>query len=153
MKKIIFIAIILLLQSFPSFGQLNGKGLMCECADKYLCSKKEYKYPYPIFFENNTFYYFIYQREKDFFKITKHKGDKLNTDENNIYLNNHILDRKTLIMKHSEIYYDKGINNFKYKYYKYKCDIFSQKDFNIVINAELKFIQSQYDKKRKSNKL
>ena len=31
MKKLILITLILILQSFPSFGSPNGKGLICEC--------------------------------------------------------------------------------------------------------------------------
>ena len=33
MKKVILLIIIILLQSFPSFGNPNGKGLICKCED------------------------------------------------------------------------------------------------------------------------
>jgi hypothetical protein len=31
MKKIILVIVIFLLQSFPSFGSVDGKGIICEC--------------------------------------------------------------------------------------------------------------------------
>ena len=45
MKKILLITIILLLQSFPSFGNPNGKGILCVLEDKELNEQfpKEHK--------------------------------------------------------------------------------------------------------------
>ena len=40
MIKLIVITIILVLQSFPSFGNLIGKGLMCKCEQN--CRKLNY---------------------------------------------------------------------------------------------------------------
>ena len=33
MKKIVLFIVIFLLQSFPSFGSVDGKGIVCECLD------------------------------------------------------------------------------------------------------------------------
>ena len=41
MKKLFLITIILVLQSFPSFGNPNGKGLICKCID---CENTNFTY-------------------------------------------------------------------------------------------------------------
>ena len=33
MKKLFIITLILLIQSFPSFGSVDGKGIVCKCLD------------------------------------------------------------------------------------------------------------------------
>ena len=33
MKKVTLFIVIFLLQSFPSFGSVDGKGIVCECLD------------------------------------------------------------------------------------------------------------------------
>ena len=42
MKKVIFITFILLLHSFPSFGDPKGKGLICEWSDTDLVKKDRF---------------------------------------------------------------------------------------------------------------
>ena len=43
MKKILLITLILLLQSFSSFGKINDKGLICKCID---CERPIFHYYY-----------------------------------------------------------------------------------------------------------
>ena len=58
MKKLILITLILLLHSFPSFGDPNGKGVVCGCDD---C--KEPPWEFGIWFNKNEVeMYLFYQR-------------------------------------------------------------------------------------------
>ena len=43
MKKLFLITVIILIQSFPSFGNQNGKGLICKCID---CENPIFHYYY-----------------------------------------------------------------------------------------------------------
>ena len=53
MKKILLITITLLILSFPTFGEIDGKGLVCECS--FECNNKESPEGY---FENYKFIHF-----------------------------------------------------------------------------------------------
>ena len=74
MKKIILIIIFLLVQSYPSFGNVNGKGLICKCSHMIMKSRHsqvsemdlECQFLVPIYFKENKVFikYFEIIRDK-----------------------------------------------------------------------------------------
>ena len=68
MKKIILLTFILLFQSFSSFGNPNGKGLICECK---LCPN--YKIEFGSYFEGkrpSVYGYFLKDNKVTYLQVT-----------------------------------------------------------------------------------
>ena len=133
MKKLFLITIILILQSFPSFGEINNKGLIC----KYLegngfiveipslhmkVDKNGNKFPSEVGYflnENNVIPHFFQRRNDDIELIEVTSPiDSFTTTNKTIEWGNiqlrHILNRQTLLLK--------LINKTKVVS-KYKCEV------------------------------
>ena len=168
MKKLFLITIILLLQSFPSYGSSpNGKGLICKCVECILGTIdwtsyiEEKKYPTEVgyFFKNDKVkYYFIRKKnDKIFMSESFFKGEKepkpYMSDLNKIewgkyfgitYL--YTLDRETLLLK-KRFNEDKSISTIR------KCEPYdSFNKFEKKMNELSLTYQKKYDLKLIKNK-
>jgi hypothetical protein len=156
MKKLLLITIILLLQSFPSFGNnLEGKGLIC----KYLNDDVESiipnqfikidengkKIPSVIgyFFNKGFVNPHFYMRENDNIELKKYEKMKFNLITTNTkieweiiiigFFMNHILDRKTLSLR--------VINHLSGGRSNYECELIERKK---VFITKMKKIREIY---------
>ena len=82
MKKIIITTFIFLLYSFPSFGELKGKGLICELSDSVLVKKdwNERRVKGYYFGDNNILNIFFFHETGDklflSYKTTKYRNSE-----------------------------------------------------------------------------
>ena len=159
MKKLFFITIILLLQSFPSFGNPNGKGLIC----KYM--EGEFRLPIPnlhmkidkngkkipseigYFLNEDMVTPYMFRRNNDDIELIGLNSPQYTFRTTNktlkwgdiIYRN--ILDRKTLVLKF--IKRTKVVSN-------YKCEVTDGKEDFIIQMKKIKYIyQSKLKEKLK----
>tara|TARA_E500000178_G_C16801484_1_gene652667 strand:+ start:156 stop:671 length:516 start_codon:yes stop_codon:yes gene_type:complete len=167
MKKLFLITIILLLQSFPSFGNPNGKGIICKCEEVQKCpksghlfhnsyiTKEEIPSEIGIIFEKNyaTTYYIIIINDKiSLLKEPKKYGGKYSfrsTEDiiswNENYGNNISVNRKTLIYKLKD-------NMFKKTYFR-KCKSYNSDQLIKEMLNLVKFHQNNYNKRLSDNKI
>ena len=167
MKILFIITIILLLQSFSSFGSVDGKGIVCKCLDCKLEHLDPSSYmpnsiPTEIGFHfkiNKVAIYYI-RKIGDKIKVgeniqtTLRKKKRFLSDENeinwtykdslNIYA--YSLDRKTLILSKMNITKTEKFNIRE-------CEPFSEIEFFIKMNKLSKDYQKIYDNKPNKNKI
>jgi hypothetical protein len=152
MKKLLLITIILLIQSFPSFGNPNGKGILCVLEDKELNEQfpKEHKnlLKFGFSFNNNKVTLsFVYKKNDDFL-IGSGKPIGFNTSSDKIEWGNTYerweLDRKSLKLKE--------IGKTKLKD-EHQCEVYSQKIYLEKIEEMRKTLQNLNSIKLKDNKI
>ena len=167
MKKIFFITLILLIQSFHSLGSVNGKGIICKCLDCKLDQLDPSSYipnnkPTEIGFHfkiNKVAIYYISKIGDDIkvsenVEATLRKKKSFSADENiikwtykdslNIYA--YELDRKTLILSKMNITKTKTYN-------LRKCKAFTEIDFFKKMDKLSKKHQDNYNNQPKKNKI
>jgi hypothetical protein len=147
MKKFLFIIILLLLQSFPSLGSVNGKTLICKCNWKN-CENSRLSKIYWIFhFEEKIV-------KKNRFSFKNDKVKLVSTDFNYELSPTLItfkfrstrfyeLDRETLMLK-IKITSDYGI---------YKCEVFDTEKVKQKMEDIMTILQTKYDKLTTKNKI
>ena len=167
MKKLFIITLILLIQSFPSFGSVDGKGIVCKCLD----CKLEHLDP-SSFMPNNipTEIGFHFKINKVAIYYISKIGDNIKVSENlqatlrkkkNFYLDQneikwtykdslniyaYSLDRKTLILS--------KMNITKTEKYNIRiCEPFSEIEFFNKMNKLSEKYQNVYDNKPNKNKI
>ena len=167
MNKLFIISLILLLQTFPSFGSVDGKGIVCKCLD----CKLEHLDP-SSYMPNNipTEIGFHFKINKVAIYYIRKIGDKIKVGENiqttlrkkkrflsneneikwtykdslNIYA--YSLDRETLILRKMNITKTEKFNTRK-------CEPFSEIEFFIKMNKLSEDYQKIYDNKPNKNKI
>ena len=167
MLKTILTTIIFLLHSLPTYGNIDGKGIICECIDCKLnhidpSSYLGYKKPTEIGFHFNIDKVAIYYISKigDNIKVSENlqttlrKKKKFNLDQKeiqwtykdslNIY--SYALDRKTLILSKMNITKTKTLN-------RRSCKAYSESEFFKNMNLLSDKYQTYYDKKPNKNKI
>ena len=148
MKKISLITITLLILSFPTFGDPNGKGI--------ICSWKFGFFPENIFpkgpprddgflFENDHVVHVLIKFKNDRFFLEYTKTSKFSTSETEIRWGNYTLDRKKLLL-----YFDFGKLTGKTLQ---PCSVFNKKKFNIKMKELKNDYKKKYLKKLKDNKI
>lgn len=153
MKKILTIILILIIHSFPTFSSSpNDKGVICKCVAYK--DGKGCPYMYPIrgfFFSNNKVIGSGFNRKKDTYKIFYSKKVNYYTSEklinwyskvDDMYLT-HTLNRKTLELKSTNRDYS----------FKSKCELFNKLNYDNKIQNIKNSLQSEYNMKRKDNKI
>ena len=152
MKKLFLITIILLLHSFPSYGELNNKGLICKCIENCQSMKNHFKEDRLYLFKDNFLYRYQIERQNDEYKIVQSKPISFSLDHSIIYLDNNSLNRKSLILSFGPtLYFDE--NNYKEGYVKYKCELLTEERFHLKINNIKDEFQKNYYLKQKNNKI
>ena len=167
MKNIILVIVIFLLQSYPSFGSVDGKGIVCECLDckldhidpsSYIPNNKATEIGFHFKINKVAIYYI--SRIGDDIKVSENnqttlrKKKRFSTDENkikwtyrdslNIYA--YELDRKNLNLS--------KMNITKTETHNVRiCEAFSEIDFFKNINQLSGKYQNSYNKKPKKNKI
>ena len=167
MIKIISITITLLLNTLPSYGSVDSKGIICECLDcklnhldpsSYLANKKptEIGFHFKI---NKVAIYYISKigdniKVSENLQTTLRKKKRFYLDQNeikwtykdslNIYA--YVLDRKTLILSKMNITKTK-IFNLR------SCKAYSEIEFFKNMNLLSEKYQTYYDKKLNKNKI
>ena len=152
MKKLLLITVILLLQSFPSFGNPNGKGILCVVDDKELKEifPKEHhnllKFGFS-FNDNKVTFDFLGIKNDVFFKESGKPTDFV-TSMNKIEWGNTYerweLNRKTLELKEISKTELKKI---------YECEVYSQKIYLEKFEEMRKTFQNLNSIKLKDNKI
>ena len=103
MKKLLLITIILLLQSYPSFGNPNGKGIICNFEKK---TKDRKTYTLGFKFKDNKVEGSLIDKQNDEFFITNSEEINFTTTEKKIEWGSidyrFELDRKNLKLKSIE---------------------------------------------------
>ena len=166
MKKIILI-IFILLYSIPSFGSVNGKGVVCKCLEcklehldpsSYLPNNKPTEIGFHFKINKVAIYYIKKIGDKikvgENIQTTLRKKKRFLSDENeikwtykdslNIYA--YSLDRKTLILSKMNILKTE-------KYNIRKCEPFSEIEFFNKMNKLSQNYQNVYDNKPNKNKI
>lgn len=147
MKKLFLITIILLLQSFPSFGDPNGNGIICDIevggVGRFIDDEKTIRSKVGFSFLNNevveSHFHLNVKNDKVVrllfpkvnFLVTKRK---IKWRSNNI---NYVLDRESLKLKEN---YTKGEN-------KFLCKVFSFNNYFLEMDKLKKKYQKLFDKK------
>ncbi len=167
MKKLISITVIFLFYSLPSFGSVDGKGIICECLDCKLnhldpSSYLAYKKPTEIGFHftiNKVAIYYISKigdnikvsenlqttlRKKKRFYLDQNKIKWTYKDSLNIYA--YELDRKTLMLSKMNITKTTIFNTRS-------CKAYSEIEFFKNMNMLSEKYQTHYDKKPHKNKI
>ena len=148
MKKLFIITVILLFQSFPSFGDPNGKGIICDWDFGF--------YPENIFpggpprddgflFENNQVVQVLIKLENDKFFLEYTKPYKFSSSETVIRWGNYTLDRKNLLLSFN-------LGKFNGSTLQ-TCEVFNKKKFNIKMKELKNHYKKIYFKKLKDNKI
>jgi len=167
MKKVTLFIVIFLLQSFPSFGSVNGKGIVCKCLDckldhldpsSYISNKKPTEIGFHFKLNKVAIYYI--SKIGDDIKVSENnqtslrKKKRFSKDENkikwtyrdslNIYA--YELDRKTLNLS--------KMNIIKTETHNLRiCEAFSEIDFFQNMNQLSEEYQNSYNNKPKKNKI
>ena len=167
MKKVTLFIVIFLLQSFPSFGSVDGKGIVCECLDckldhidpsSYIPNNKPTEIGFHFKFNKVAIYYI--SKIGDDIKVSENnqtslrKKKRFSKDENkikwtyrdslNIYA--YELDRKTLNLS--------KMNIIKTETHNLRmCEAFSEIDFFQNMNQLSEKYQNSYNNKPKKNKI
>ncbi len=157
MKKVLLITIFLLLQSFPSVGELNGKRLICECKTSPLssCEKEKGYEKYLYFdgykFENNKIIKDYYSKLKDKIILS---NVQITYSTNTTFIKwksidkfqSYTLDRKNLKINKHDLVLD-----WKYTY---QCKLISNsKEYDLKLKKMKIEFQNLYNKKMKENKI
>ena len=152
MKNLIslFTVLFILLTSSVSWGSVDGKGLMCR--DKPIENDSKH-YPYFLIFENGTVKYNEIKVSNDIVITTNSSTTPYSTSLSTInwYVPHffgteevlYTLNRKDLSLK--QTFNDVTIIHF--------CEVFPKELLMEIMNELLKLYQSEYDKKRKGNKI
>ena len=167
MKKLLLIIILSLFNSFPTFANVDGKGIICKCLDcnfdhldpsSYIANKK----PTEIGFHfriNKVAIYYISKigdnikvsenvqttlRKKKRFQTTQNKIKWSYKDSLNIYA--YELDRKILILRKMNITKTETFN-------LRKCEAYSEIDFFKNMNDLSEKYQIFYNEKSNKNKI
>ena len=164
MKKIILM-IFILLYSIPSFGSVNGKGVVCKCLEcklehldpsSYLPNNKPTEIGFHFKINKVAIYYIKKIGDKievgENIQTTLRKKKRFLSDENEINLTYkdslniyaYSLDRKTLILSKMNIFKTK-------KYNIRKCEPFSEIEFFNKMNKLSENYQNVYDNKHNKN--
>ena len=167
MIKIISISIILLFNSLPSHGSVDGKGIICECLDcklnhldpsSYLANKKPTEIGF-LFKINKVAIYYISKigdniKVSENLQATLRKKKRFYVDQNeikwtykdsiNIYA--YVLDRKNLILSKKNITKTKTLN-------RRNCKAYPEIEFFENMNLLSEKYQNYYDKKPNKNKI
>ena len=167
MKKVIIFIVILLLQYFPAFGSVDGKGIVCECLDcklnhidpsSYIPNNKPTEIGFHFKFNKVAIYYNskigddikvsennqTSLRKKKRFTIDENKIKWSYRDSLNIYA--YELDRKTLNLS--------KMNIIKTETHNLRmCEAFSEIDFFQNMNQLSEKYQNSYNNKPKNNKI
>ena len=104
MKKLLLISLILLLQSFSSFGSPIGKGLICQCVDVDVCPSETHKWWTTFYFNENKVKNNVYYSEMDKIKVLgvdlsfRTTSKLIKIYGNDIKIPNYVLNRETLIL-------------------------------------------------------
>ena len=152
MKKLFLITIILLLQSFPSFGDINNKGFVCECIENCQNMKNHFEEDRLYLFKDHFLYRYQIERQNDEYKIVQSKPLSFSLDHSIIYLDSHRLNRKSLILSFGPtLYFDE--NNYKEGYVKYKCELLTEEKFKLKIYNIKDEFQKKYYLKQNDNKI
>ena len=167
MIKLISTIIIFLFYSLPSFGSVDGKGIICECLDckvrhldpsSYLANKKptEIGFHFKI---NKVAIYYISKigdnikvsenlqatlRKKKRFYLDQNEINWTYKDSINIYA--YVLDRKNLILSKMNITKTKTLN-------RRNCKAYPEIEFFKNMNLLSEKYQTYYDKKTNKNKI
>ena len=153
MKKLLLITIILCLQSFPSFGSIDGKGLYCYRGPLE---------PYGFQFKNGKVGFFDWMVRDDKWVWEKRQtSEKYGTSTDTIYWSivnentkMHIidftLDRETLNLK---VYFYPITKSDKPSERIDKCKVYSSDEFSTLIEGIRKKWQKGYDKRLKNKKI
>ena len=167
MKKVTLFIVIFLLQSFPSFGSVNGKGIVCKCLDckldhidpsSYISNNKPTEIGFHFKLNKVAIYYI--SKIGDDIKVSENnqtslrKKKRFSKDENkikwtyrdslNIYA--YELDRKTLNLS--------KMNIIKTETHNLRmCEAFSEIDFFQNMNQLSEEYQNSYNNKPKKNKI
>ena len=165
--KIIYLIFILFFQTIPSFGSVDGKGIICKCLNCNLDHLDPSSYmpnniPTEIGFHfkiNKVAIYYI-RKIGDKIKVSENaqttlrKKKRFSSDENeikwtykdslNIYA--YSLNRKTLILRKMNITKTETYN-------VRKCEPFSEIEFFKYMNKLSKNYQTVYNNKPKKNKI
>ena len=148
MNKLFIITIILLFQSFPSYGNLNGKNLICECIGKEDCFKENQTRSYRLYsFDDNLVKKLTIYRVGEQFKIGNYEGVKYEIDHSLVSWNRVSLDRKSLKISTYFLYGNSFVQ------IKLQCKVFNNKEFKEKITSMKKDFQKRYDNKKKGNKI
>lgn len=162
MIKVLLITIIFLLQSFPSYGNPNGKGIICKCVfcnlthidiSSYVPNRKPTEIGF-VFKNDTVSQYFISKINDDIKMIEKTNKDvkkkpKFYTDENEIKWTsgfNYILYRKTLELS-------KRIVGSKGSVSERNCQVFQESKFFKKMEELLIKYQNVYNQTIKDNKI
>ena len=151
MKKLIIITILLLLQSFPSIGSPNGKGLVCECYINCENSKLfTENYKLFLFEEKQVVKYYTFERSSDKI-ISRICNITYRTLPTEILIRNmsdnvlYTVNRKTLEIVSSG-YFDTPI-------LKYTCNIIKKNEIPNTEKMLINKIQNVLNEKMKDNKI
>ena len=167
MNKLFIFIIVFLFQSFPSYGSVDGKGIICKCLVCNLEHLDPSSYmpnniPTEIGFHfkiNKVAIYYIRKigdkiKVGENFQTTLRKKKRFFSDENeikwtykdslNIYA--YSLNRKTLILSKMNIIKTQIFNTRK-------CEPFSEIDFFNKMNKLSEIYQNAYDIKTNKNKI
>ena len=167
MKKLFIIILIFLIQVFPSFGSVDGKGIVCKCLDCKLDHLDPSSYmpnniPTEIGFHfkiNKVAIYYIRKigdkikvgenaqttlRKKKRFSYDKNEIKWTYKDSLNIYA--YSLDRKTLILSKMNITKTEKFNIRK-------CEPYKEIEFFNKMTELSKNYQNIYDKQSNKNKI
>lgn len=122
MKKLFLITVILLLQSFPSFGNPNGKGIICSLIEGvvYRHIDKEQTIDSELGFgfkgDKVSMTYFNLNEDTDIVFILSTTKKNFTTTKRKIKWGKFVLDRKSLILN---IKHSKGGSTFQCKVYTF----------------------------------
>ena len=151
MKTLILITVIFLLQSFSSIGSPIDKGLICKCIETEQLKSCPFIYDVEGFlFTDNDATLSYFERVKDNIKITKSNSLKYSTTDNKIFWStvdgfilHYELNRKSLILEGKNPYYT----------IISECVIYSKQDYLNEIEKLKYKLQTDYNLKRKKNKI
>ena len=152
MKKLFLITIILLLQSFSAFGSPKDKGLVCKCKEYKDGKGCPYIYPIRVFlFNDDDVVGSYFTKSKDIIKVNQNQKVRyyLTATHINWYSKSddlsltHTLNRKTLKLLSTNSAY----------FFISDCKLFEKQNYKNKLQSIRKKLQSDYDNKRKDNKI
>ena len=142
MKKLLLITIIFLLNSYSSYGKIDGKGIWCHIKNENIQPFHYWSY----FFQNKEIIEYEFKQKNDRIILRGENLGKYKTTSDSIKWrwksHSVILDRKTLTVKYSGL-------DVKHE----NCEVYNKKEWKNKKNQLLRYYQNRYDKKRKDNKI
>ena len=83
MRKLLIIIFVYIVQFSPSYGNLNGKGLICECV---FCPSSSIEFGTYYEGKNPSVYGYLFENDKVIFlKVTKDKNNRISFKESDVY--------------------------------------------------------------------